>query len=92
MNPWFIFLGAVSWPFIKVLGLAINRAIVEHRRKRFLTLVSVKFPDNESITFIAVDSSDRKSLKDVERQLRAQFNVPEDDLETNYTSGGGFRN
>jgi hypothetical protein len=94
MNPWwYIALGWASAPFLRVLSLAINRAIVEHRRKRFIALVRVTFPDNENITIISVDSSDRKSMKAVERQLREQYKIPEGEkLEGHYRSSGGFRN
>lgn len=94
MSPWwYIALGWVSAPFLRVLFQALNRSIVERRRKRFIALVRVIFPDNESIAVISMDSSDRKSMKAVERQLREQYKIPEGEkLEGHYRSSGGFRN
>jgi hypothetical protein len=96
VNPWwYIFLGMVSWPFVKVLLLAINRAIVEHRMKRFLKLVSVTFSDKKTVTLISLDSSDKRSMKRLERQLREQHGLPETATEAesvDFVYGDGFRN
>jgi hypothetical protein len=78
INYWlFILLGIVAWPFIKLAAVAFNRAIVEHRQKQFLKLVNIEFPDKTQITFIAVSASDRKAMAKLERQIRAQFNLPD---------------
>lgn len=76
---YFIF-GLIAWQLIKILAMAINNAVIEHRQKRFLKLVNIKFPDNKNLTFISIDASDRRAMRDLERQLQEQFNLPEDDL------------
>jgi hypothetical protein len=76
-NWWYFVLGVASWPFLKLLALAINRVVIEHRQKRFLKLVSVTFPDKETTTFIALDTSDKRSMAKLERQIREQFDIPD---------------
>jgi hypothetical protein len=52
-----------------------------HRReKKFIKLVSVTFPDRDGITYISVDTSDRMALRNLEKQLREDFNIPQDQL------------
>lgn len=69
----YFIIGLIAWPFVKLLAKVINRAVVEHRRKRFLKLVSVEFPDNTSITFVAVDTSDRRAMRKMQDQLEERF-------------------
>jgi hypothetical protein len=71
----YLLLGIVAWPFIKLLAKAINHEIVHHRQRKFLKLVSVMFPGNEKITLITIDTTDKRAMKRLERQLREQFEV-----------------
>ena len=74
---WIYFvLGFVTWQIIKMFAKAINQAVIDYRHKRFLKLVNVKFPDHSGVTFISVDSSDKRSLQKVERQIRERFGIP----------------
>lgn len=92
MVGWYAVLGLITWPIIKVVALAINRAVIEHRQKKFLKLVSIAFTDPEkTITFIAVDSSDKRSLAQVEADLRKRFDIPEKKSFV-MRSGDGFKN
>lgn len=75
MNWWLYFiLGLIAWQVIKISALAINRAVIEHRQKRFLKLVNVKFHDKKQITFISLDTSDKRAMAKLERQIRDEFN------------------
>jgi hypothetical protein len=80
VNTWVYFvLGMVAWQVIKMLALAINREVIERRQRRFLKLVSVKFKDDrENVTFIALDTSDKRAMKRLEQQLRIEFDLPEE--------------
>lgn len=81
-DPWvYIVLGAISYQIIKMLALTINVLVIEHRKKRFLKLVNVKFSDKQNITFISIDTSDRRSMAKLERQLREQFHLQDDEDE-----------
>jgi hypothetical protein len=52
--------------------------VIEHRKKRFLKLVNIKFPGNKNLTFISIEASDKRSMAKLESQLREQFNLQED--------------
>lgn len=77
MNEWWYFLlGVIASPFLRLLGLAINRAIIDHRKKRILKLVAIKFPDNEDITFLSLDATDKRAMAKLERELREHYEIP----------------
>jgi hypothetical protein len=80
VNTWVYFvLGMIAWQVIKMMALAINREVIERRQRRFLKLVSVKFKDErENVTFIALDTSDKRAMKRLEQQLRIEFDLPEE--------------
>lgn|SRR3954469_4330694 len=79
---WLYFgLGLIAWPIVEMLALAINRKIIEHRQKRFLKLVNVRFPDRKDISFIVVDTSDKRSMQKMERELRDHYGIEMDDIE-----------
>lgn len=81
-DPWvYVVLGAISYQIVKMLALTINTLVIEHRRKRFLKLVNIKFPGNKNITYISIDTSDRRSMAKMERQLREQFHLQDDEDE-----------
>lgn len=71
-------LGSIAYQILKMLALAINRAVIEHREKKFLKLVSIEFPGKPKITFIALDTSDKRAMAKLERELRAQYDIPEE--------------
>jgi len=78
MDWQYFVLGVIAYQILKMLALAINRSVIEHRQKKFLKLVNIEFPDNSKITFIALDTSDKRAMAKLERELRAQFNIPEE--------------
>lgn len=75
---YFVF-GVIAYQILKLLALAVHHEVAERRRRRFLKLVHVTFPDKETITFIAVDASDRRSMTKIENQLREQFDLSEEE-------------
>jgi RNase P protein component len=77
MNWQYFILGIIAWQIIKMLALAINREVIERRQRKFLKLVSVTFPDKKDITFIAVDSSDKRSMQKMEQHLRENYVIPD---------------
>ena len=81
MNWQYFVLGLIAWQLVKALSLAINRAVIEHRQKQFIKLVRVLFPDNTEIKFIALDSSDKRSMARLERQLREEYNLEKEEAE-----------
>lgn len=88
----YFFLGIIAWPFIKLLARAINHAVVEHRQKRFLKLVDVLFADDSKITFIALETSDKRAMAKLERQIRADFDIPDkEDLDRDSGFDGNLR-
>lgn len=92
MNFYWYFLGGViAWPFIKLLAKAINRAVIEHRQKRFLKMLNVEFPDKERITLVSLETSDKRAMADLERQLREQFDEDENRRRDRRRYGNGGR-
>ena len=72
---YFIF-GLIAWQIIKMVALAINRAVIEHRQKRFLKLVNIKFNDDrKSVTLVSLDTSDKRAMKRLEQQLREEYDL-----------------
>ena len=78
MNWQYFVLGVIAYQIFKMLALAINHAIIEHREKKFLKLVNIEFPDKPKITFIALDTSDKRAMAKLERELRERFDIPEE--------------
>jgi enoyl-[acyl-carrier-protein] reductase (NADH) len=76
---WLYFvLGLIAWQIIKMLALSINQMVIEHRQKRFLKLVEIAFKDQKKdIRIVSVDTSDKRSMKRIEEQLRDQYDIPE---------------
>jgi hypothetical protein len=73
-------LGLIAYQLVKILHLAIKYAIIDHRQKKFIKLVNIRFPDRRDITFITIDSSDKKGLENIERDLRAKYGLePEEE-------------
>lgn len=73
-------LGLIAYQLFKLLALTINQAIIERRQKRMLKLVQVIFPDNEKISFITVDASDKRAMAKIEREVRSHYDVGEEDV------------
>ena len=72
----YFILGVVAWQIIKMLALAFNRAVIEHRQKRFLKLVNVAFTDDrKAVTLVSLDTSDKRTMKRLEEQLREQYDL-----------------
>jgi len=79
VNDWdwtyFVF-GLIAWQIIKTMALVINRAVIEHRQKRFLKLVNIAFKDDrKDITLVSLDTSDKRAMKRLEAELREKFDV-----------------
>src|SRR3954451_3437591 len=86
MNWAYFLLGLIAWQILKMLALAINRVIIERRQRKFLKLVSIRFPDRKDIKFITVDSTDKRSMQKMERELREQYGLTPKDTEESQES------
>lgn len=75
----YFILGLIAYQLLKMLAQSINQFIIERRQKKFIKLVNAKIPGKGDITFIAVDSSDKRALAKMERQLREKFDFDEDE-------------
>jgi len=75
MNWWYFILGGIFYSFLKMIAKAINREVIHHRQRRFLKLVDVMFPGHGNITLITIDTTDKRAMKRLERQLREQFEI-----------------
>ena len=84
----YFLLGLASYLLLKLLAQAINRAIIEYRQKRFLKLVHVLIPGQGKITFIAIDTSDKRAMARLERQLREKYDLIEDEDEDSFRDRG----
>lgn len=73
-------LGLIAFQLLKMLALTINQAIIERRQKQMLKLVQVIFPDNEKISFITVDATDKRAMAKIEREVRSHYDVEEDSI------------
>lgn len=78
MNWEYFVLGVIAWQILKMGAQAVNREIVERRQKRFLRAVKVFFPDNSEVKFIALDASDKRTMAKLERVIREQLGLTED--------------
>jgi hypothetical protein len=72
MNGWYFVLGVIAFQLIKILYLAIDHELRERRQRRFLRAVHVEFPDSTTRTFIAIDTSDKKAMAKLEKEIRAR--------------------
>lgn len=88
----YFILGVIVYQIGKMLALSINQTVIERRQKRFIKLVNVTFPDNKTVSFIAVDSSDKRGMQKMERYLREQYKIPEGEAVVDLRKGDGFRN
>lgn len=78
MNWQYFILGIITYLILRMLILAIRYEIREHRQKQFLKLVSIRFPDKQDITFISIDTSDKQTMKQLEKELFDQFGLQEE--------------
>lgn len=78
MNWAYLVLGLVGYQIVKMMVKVINHEIIQYRHKRFLRMVNIEFPDHTDITFIAVDTSDKRSMDRLKRQLREQYELSEE--------------
>lgn len=77
MNWAYFVYGVISWQIVRTFYQALDQVLRERRERRFLKVVNVEFPENVRITFVSVSTSDRKALKDVEKQMRERFDFEE---------------
>ena len=77
----YFLLGVVVWQLLKMFAQIVNRMVIEHRRKKVLKLVKVQFPDHTKITFVGIDSSDKRAMDKVVKQLREEGELLAQDVE-----------
>jgi hypothetical protein len=75
MNWSYFLLGIVAYQIIKMLIKVINNEVIEYRHRRFLRLVNVEFPDHSDITFVVIDTSDKRAMKKLEAELRERYEL-----------------
>lgn len=80
---YFVF-GIITYQLIKMFGLAISHALKERRERRFLKLVNIQFPDNKNISFIALDTSDKRTMAKLEKELRDRYDLDQEDPPVRY--------
>lgn len=78
MPDWAIFvLGVISFQIIKMLALSFNQWVIERRQHRVFRLIEITFPGRKAIKFVAADSSDKRAMANIERQIREEYGAPE---------------
>lgn len=88
MNLSYFILGIIAYQIVKLLVISINREIIRHRQRKFLKLVRVLFPDHSEIRCIAVDGSDKRAMARLERQLREQYDLEQEEVSEGNGYGG----
>jgi hypothetical protein len=79
MDGWIYFLfGVILGLILRESIVLVNHAFIEFRRKRLLKLVNIRFPDNEEIALISIDATDKRAMAKLERELREQYDIPEE--------------
>jgi hypothetical protein len=71
-------LGVIVYQLIKMFYLVLDQKLRERREKRILKMVSIEIPDHKNITIITLDTSDKRAMAKLERELRERFNLDED--------------
>jgi|tagenome__1003787_1003787.scaffolds.fasta_scaffold17696701_2 hypothetical protein len=74
----YLLLGIAAYQVLKILLEGINQVIIERRQKRFLKMVRLLIPEHGMITLIAIETSDKRAMARLERQLREQYDLIED--------------
>jgi hypothetical protein len=74
---YFVF-GLIAYQIFRLMALAIQHEIVERRQRKFLKLVNITFPDRRDITFIALDTSDKRSMALMMRELQEKYGLSEE--------------
>lgn len=62
-------LGVISYQILKMIILIVRNESTRLREKRFLRQARVTFPDAGTITMTAIETSDKKAMDDLRRQL-----------------------
>lgn len=75
----YFILGIIFYQVLKMLVMATNDVIVERRKKRFIRTARIKFPDNTSIFLAAIDTSDKRTMAKLLRQLQ-EYDPEYDDV------------
>lgn len=79
MPDWAIFvLGVICFQIIKLLALSFNQWVIERRQHRVFRLIEITFPGRKAIKFVAADSSDKRAMANIERQIREEYGTPEE--------------
>lgn len=71
-------LGILACGLVKCAYLIAESLLNKRQEKKFIRVVRFVSKDDEPIGFISVDSSDRAALRNLEAQLREQFDLPND--------------
>jgi hypothetical protein len=75
-NFLYFVLGVIAWQILKSLYLILEIELRKRRERRFLNLVNIVLPEHGAVTIIASDTSDKKALAKIEKELRDRFDQP----------------
>lgn len=80
-DPWvYVVLGVIAYQIGRMVYLVLDQQLRERREKRILKLVNIKFEDDrKDITIITLDTSDKRAMAKLERELRERFNFEEEE-------------
>lgn len=67
----YFILGVIAAQIGKMLYLIGREGLERHREKSVLRVARVKFPDNSSVTFTSVETSDKKAMEEIKRDILA---------------------
>lgn len=74
----YFILGIIAYQLIKMLARAFNQWVIERRQTRFLKTVHIHFPDHGLIVFRSMESTDKQSIRSLERQIEQAAQAEKD--------------
>lgn len=69
MNWAYFVLGVITYQILKMIVLIVRNESIRLHEKRFLRQARITFPDAGTITMTAIETSDKKAMDDLRRQL-----------------------
>lgn len=78
MDLEYFVLGIIAFQILKMIYLGLKQNLKERREKRLLKMVQVIFPENEKITFVTVDATDKRAMARIEREIRSHYEIDEE--------------
>lgn len=85
-----VLLGVVFFQILKSCWLIFEAEVKKRREKKILKLVRVQFPDASNITYVVMDSSDKRSFTRMVDQIKRHFDIHDDEIEGVHEELGDF--